>query len=63
MAGVDYLIMSLWQVPDKETMEFMGIFYKQWLSTNDIRRAFKFAQDKMKKKYNPYYWGAFVLIE
>jgi len=63
MAGVDYLIMSLWQVPDKETQEFMGIFYEQWLSTNDIRGAFKFAQDELKKKYDPFYWAAFVLIE
>ncbi len=28
MAGVDFLIMSLWQVPDKETSEFMTMFTK-----------------------------------
>ncbi len=40
MAGVDYLIMSLWQVPDKETQEFMEIFYKQLITKNNIRKAF-----------------------
>ncbi|MFH2094535.1 MAG: tetratricopeptide repeat protein, partial [Bacteroidota bacterium] len=29
MAGVKYIIMSLWQVPDKETVEFMELFYKK----------------------------------
>jgi len=24
MAGVKYIIMSLWEIPDKETVEFMG---------------------------------------
>ncbi len=62
MAGVDYLIMSLWQVPDKETQEFMGIFYEQWLSTNDIREAFKFAQDEMKKNMI-HFIGLHLLIE
>ncbi len=63
MAGVDYLIMSLWQVPDKETMEFMDIFYGEWLASNNIREAFSHAQKEMKKKYDPFYWAAFVLIE
>lgn len=63
MAGVDYIIMSLWQVPDKETVEFMNIFYNAWLKGSEIHDAFKFAQDKMKKKYDPYYWAAFVLLK
>jgi CHAT domain-containing protein len=29
----------------------------------DIRQAFSEAQHEMRLKYNPYYWGAFVLME
>ena len=63
MAGANKLIMSLWQVPDKETEEFMTLFYSQLLKTKDIRIAFNNAQGVMRKKYDPYYWAAFVLIE
>ncbi|MBI4646684.1 MAG: CHAT domain-containing protein [Bacteroidia bacterium] len=63
MAGVKYIIMSLWQVPDKETEEFMVTFYTKLLKQKDIRKAFSETQSEMRKKYDPYYWGAFVLIE
>ena len=63
MAGVKYIIMSLWQVPDKETVEFMEMFYKKLLKSKDVRRSFNETQKEMRKKYDPYYWAAFVLIE
>ncbi|MBK7130907.1 MAG: CHAT domain-containing protein [Crocinitomicaceae bacterium] len=63
MAGVKYLIMSLWQVPDKETSEFMILFYKNLIKLKDIPTAFQKTQKLMREKYDPYYWGAFVLIE
>ena len=63
MAGVKYLIMSLWQVPDKETSEFMILFYKNLIKLKDIPTAFQKTQKEMREKYDPYYWGAFVLIE
>ncbi|MFH2141467.1 MAG: CHAT domain-containing tetratricopeptide repeat protein [Bacteroidota bacterium] len=63
MAGVKYIIMSLWQVPDKETVEFMEAFYKKLLKLKDIRKAFLETQKEMRKKYDPYFWAAFVLIE
>jgi hypothetical protein len=31
IAGAKYLIMSLWQVPDKQTSLLMTTFYKKWL--------------------------------
>lgn len=63
ISGVDHLIMSLWQVPDKETSEFMQLFYQKLLETNSINRSFHDAQSIMSKRYSPYYWAAFVLIE
>ena len=63
MAGVKNIIMSLWQIPDKETVEFMGMFYNYMLTLKDIREAFYRTQKEMRAKYDPYYWGAFVLME
>lgn len=63
MAGVKYMIMSLWQVPDKETSEFMILFYKNLIKLEDIPTAFQKTQKAMREKYDPYYWAAFVLIE
>lgn len=63
MAGVRYLIMSLWQVPDKETAEFMTLFYRNLLETKDVRAAFTTTQSFLRQQYDPYYWAAFVLIE
>jgi CHAT domain-containing protein/Tfp pilus assembly protein PilF len=61
MAGVDYIIMSLWEVPDKQTTELMKSFYENWASGIGIREAFNNAQSFMRKKYDPYFWAAFVL--
>jgi CHAT domain-containing protein len=63
MAGVKKMIVSLWQVPDKETAELMTTFYNYWLKGKTIEQAFAQAQAEMRKKYSPYYWAAFVLVE
>ena len=65
MAGVDIIVMSLWQVPDWKTAEFMNLFYSDWMSTKNVREAFNKAQRNMQKKYKdePEKWAAFVLFE
>jgi len=65
MAGVEYIIMSLWKVPDNETAEFMEIFYTCLFSGTTIPVAFNFTQKQMKTKYknDPYKWAAFVLVK
>jgi len=65
MAGVRYLILSLWEVPDKETVEFMQRFYGNWLGGQEIRTAFRNTQRQMHARYpdEPYKWAAFVLVE
>jgi CHAT domain-containing protein/tetratricopeptide (TPR) repeat protein len=65
IAGAKYLIMSLWQVPDRETMEFMTAFYRNWLESQmTIPDAFRKTQREMRDRFiNPYSWGAFVLVE
>lgn len=62
-AGVDYLIMSLWKVPDAATQDFMTTFYRHCTSSKDIQTAFRLTQSEMKSKYiDPYKWAAFVLV-
>ncbi len=62
MAGVDNMILSLWQVPDKETSEFMVAFYENLCNGDSIEDAFTKVQKEMRQKYDPYFWAAFVLV-
>jgi len=63
MAGVQYMITTLWEIQDQVTVEFMNVFYQKWLKGKDIHDAFKLAQEEMRKKYEAIYWAAFVLVE
>ncbi|MCX6328985.1 MAG: CHAT domain-containing protein [Bacteroidia bacterium] len=63
MSGAKYIIMSLWQVPDVETEEFMVTFYSKLMKSNDTRKAFTETQREMRLKYDPFFWAAFVLME
>ncbi len=73
IAGVKYIIMSLWQVPDKQTGMLMTTFYKKWLEAEgpdkgekkmNIPDAFHAAQKELRDiGLDPYQWAGFVLIE
>jgi CHAT domain-containing protein len=66
MAGVDNLIITLWEVSAEFTKEFMISFYTKLLTGQSIHDAFYTTQAEMKvksKNMNPYYWAAFVLLE
>lgn len=65
IAGAKHLIMSLWDVPDAETAEFMAHFYKEWLGGKDINAAFRHTQQAMQEAYpnEPFLWAGFVLVE
>ena len=65
IAGAKYLIMSLWQVPDKQTSLLMTTFYKKWLELKmTIPDAFHAAQKEMREAgLDPYQWAGFVLVE
>jgi CHAT domain-containing protein/tetratricopeptide (TPR) repeat protein len=63
-AGAKALIMSLWKVDDAATQQLMNNFYNNWTKTGDLQKAFKQAQLQLMTKYKePYYWGAFVMME
>jgi len=65
IAGAKYLIMSLWQVPDKQTSLLMTTFYKKWLENKmNISDAFHAAQKELRDiGLDPYQWAGFVLVE
>ena len=64
LAGVETLVMSLWQVPDNATAELMTGFYQLWLSGKTKQEAFATAQKKVREKYKePYYWAGFVMMD
>lgn len=63
LAGVDYIMASLWQVPDKETAIFMDTFYTHLLEGKPIREAFWITQQRMRNSYSPYYWAGFTLVQ
>lgn len=65
IAGAKQIISSLWQVPDFQTYELMDLFYKGYLEEKlSPGEALRLARDKMRKKrYEPFYWAGFVLLE
>ncbi len=66
MAGAKYVLMSLWNVKDQKTYEFMTAFYKLWQGGKTIPVAYQEAQSQMRAKYAlpfaPKNWAGFVLL-
>ena len=66
LAGAEFILMSLWQVEDEATGEFMAAFYLQFFTEGlEIRDAFWEAQRIMRDRYpnEPYKWAGFILVE
>jgi len=64
IAGAKSVILSLWKVNDETTQKLMSYFYEEWLKTENKNIAFKKAQTRLKSEYkDPYYWGAFVIVQ
>ncbi|MCP4522382.1 MAG: CHAT domain-containing protein [Cytophagales bacterium] len=63
VAGVPYILISLWNVDDKATQELMVLFYQNLLEEQDVHIAYKKALQTLRLQYpNPFYWGAFKLL-
>jgi CHAT domain-containing protein len=63
-AGVQTLVMSLWEVSDKATSYMMTEFYSNLLSGKEKREAFLEAKQKCKAKFpEPQYWAAFIMLD
>ena len=65
-AGAERLVVSLWQVNDQGTAEFMQEFYKQMLHSgkpaNVALRATQLKMWQQEKWRNPNYWAAFTFL-
>jgi CHAT domain-containing protein/tetratricopeptide (TPR) repeat protein len=61
LAGARTLVMSLWNVSDRQTSDLMLDFYKRLLTGMSCGEALREAQLALKEDYpNPYYWAAFI---
>jgi CHAT domain-containing protein len=57
-------MMSLWKVDNEATTLLMTTFYREWLSTGNMDKAFKKAKQIVRDEYHdPYYWAGFVLLD
>lgn len=64
VAGAEAIVMSLWKVDDAATQQLMNNFYANLVKANDKQKAFKQAQQQLMTKFKePFYWGAFVMME
>jgi CHAT domain-containing protein/tetratricopeptide (TPR) repeat protein len=68
-AGAQSIVMSLWDIPDKETVMLMQKFYQEWLSGESKSKALRNSALKMLKGrrgsgngFHPLFWGGFVLV-
>lgn len=63
-AGVNTIVMSLWNVDDQATSLMMTEFYKSLLAGKPKREAFSHAQSVVRKKYPaPSKWAAFIMVD
>lgn len=62
LSGAKTVITSLWSVPSVETTELMTDFYTIMSEGKTKAMALRLAKlEMMKKKSNPFYWGAFII--
>jgi len=62
-AGARSLLLSLWDVNDRSTSKFMGIFYQSWLGGMTKAESLQAAMQKLRaEEPHPYFWAPFVLI-
>ena len=63
-AGVNTIIMSLWEVDDQATSLMMQTFYSNLVKGKSKRDSFSAAQNEVRKKYaDPRYWAAFIMLD
>jgi len=62
-AGTQGVLVSLWDVNDQSTAEFMEFFYSALQSKGNKAQAVQQAMAAIRRRYrHPYYWAPFVLV-
>lgn len=63
-AGVKSILMSLWQIDDKATSEYMTFFYEKLVNGYSVHDAYSSTVLMMKEKYqDANYYASFVLLD
>ena len=66
LAGSQSVLVTLWNIPDRETSQLMEDFYREVLSPEASGRAevLRNAQRRVRRMYScvPFRWGAFALF-
>ncbi len=62
-AGTQGVLVTLWDVNDRSTAEFMELFYQALKSSPNKAVAVQKAMAEIRRRYeHPYYWAPFVLV-
>lgn len=62
-AGVQGILVSLWDVHDQKTAEFMTAFYRRLKSAVNKAEALRSAMIELREQCpHPYYWAPFILV-
>ncbi len=62
-AGAQSALLSLWDVQDQSTAEFMSSFYRRMGESENKAQAVRDAALELRKSLaHPYYWAPFVLV-
>jgi CHAT domain-containing protein/tetratricopeptide (TPR) repeat protein len=62
-AGAEGLLLTLWDVHDQSTAEFMKLFYSRLQSGGTKAKAAQYAMAEIRRTYaHPFYWAPFVLV-
>lgn len=63
-AGVTSILMSLWSINDRATLEYMELFYNFLTSGLSKRESYKRTVSEMRNRYqDANYWASFVLLD
>ena len=69
-AGVQTMIVTLWNVNDESTKDFMIKFYEEltdsrnkWDKRKAFDRAKAYVRNNPRYKQDPYYWAAFIMLD
>lgn len=62
-AGAHGILVSLWDVHDRTTAEFMTAFYRRLQQQENKAEAVRTAMLELRERYpHPYYWAPFILV-
>lgn len=62
-AGARSLVLSLWDVHDKSSAEFMRSFYRHYELSSCKSKALRDAMRELRERYpHPYFWAPFLLV-